>query len=72
MEIQSIRKVAIFRALQLGDILCSIPAIKALKMKYSQADIFLVGLAGMEDLVKRFSRYFAGLIPFPRYPGLQE
>ncbi len=72
MEIQNIHKIAIFRALQLGDILCSIPAIKALKMKYSQADIFLVGLAGMEDLVKRFSRYFAGLIPFPGYPGLQE
>jgi ADP-heptose:LPS heptosyltransferase len=72
MGMENIRKIAIFRALNLGDILCSIPAIRALKSKYSDADIYLIGLPGAESLVKRFSRYFSGFIPFPGYPGLPE
>jgi ADP-heptose:LPS heptosyltransferase len=72
VEIGNIRKIAIFRALQLGDILCSIPAIRALKSRYPDADIYLIGLPGAEDLVKRFRRYFSGFISFPGYPGLPE
>lgn len=72
MEVKNIRKIAIFRALSLGDILCSIPAVRALKSVYREADIYLVGLPNSEGLVKRFSRYFAGFIPFPGYPGLPE
>jgi len=70
LEIQDIRKIAVFRALELGDILCSIPAVRSLKAKYRDADIYLIGLPGSEDLAKRFDRYFAGFIPFPGYPGL--
>jgi ADP-heptose:LPS heptosyltransferase len=72
MERKNIRKIAIFRALQLGDLLCAIPAIRALKETFNEADIYLIGLLGSANLVSRFSKYFAGLIPFPGYPGLPE
>lgn len=67
-----IKKIGIFRALQLGDILCSIPAIRALKSFFTGAEIFLISLPGSGSLVKRFEKYFSGLIPFPGYPGLPE
>jgi len=72
MDKTSIRKIGIFRALQLGDLLCAIPAVRALKDAMPQADIYLIGLPGSEALARRFRKYFAGIIPFPGYPGLPE
>jgi ADP-heptose:LPS heptosyltransferase len=72
MELKDIRKIGIFRALQLGDLLCAIPAIRALKVTFSEAEIYLIGLPNAASLVNRFSKYFTGLITFPGYPGLPE
>ena len=58
--------------MQLGDLLCAIPAIRALKGTYPQAEITLIGLPWAEGFVKRFSAYFSAFIPFPGAPGLQE
>jgi len=66
------KKIGIFRALQLGDLMCSIPAVRALKSTYPEAEITLVGLPWAANFVKRFSNYFSDFIHFPGYPGLPE
>ncbi|MGY3211404.1 glycosyltransferase family 9 protein [Mucilaginibacter sp. HD30] len=67
-----IKKIGIFRALQLGDMLCIIPAIRALRAAYPQAEIVLLGLPWAQGFTERFNEYFDRLIHFPGYPGLPE
>lgn len=67
-----LQRIAIFRALNLGDILCAMPAMRALRDAYPHADITLYGLPGMADLARRFTRYFTSFVSFPGAPGLPE
>ncbi|MDB5110388.1 MAG: glycosyl transferase family 9 [Mucilaginibacter sp.] len=67
-----IQKIIIFRALQLGDMLCFIPAVRALKKAYPYAHITLAGLPWEKSLATRFHTYFDEFIWFPGYPGLPE
>jgi len=69
---EHINKIAILRALQLGDMLCMIPAVRSIKKAFPQAEITLLGLPGKEDFVERFRHYFSGFIAFPGWPGLPE
>lgn len=64
-------KIAVFRALYLGDILCSIPAIKLLKTLYPESELHYIGLPQMKDFVLRFP-YIDRYIVFPGYEGLPE
>ena len=67
-----IKKIAIFRALQLGDMLCSIPAIRSLKKAYPDAELILIGLPWAQTLADRFTAYFKSFISFPGFPGMPE
>lgn len=69
---QDIKSIAILRALQLGDFLCSVPAIRALRTAYPKAKIAWIGLPNNAHLQQRFSHYIDEFIPFPGYPGLPE
>lgn len=72
MDKSCVKKIGILRALQLGDLMCSIPAIRALRNEFKNAEIFLIGLSNSKGFVHRFPHYFNGLIKFPGYPGLPE
>jgi ADP-heptose:LPS heptosyltransferase len=67
-----IKTIVIFRALQLGDLLCSVPAWRSLRIAYPLAEISFIGLPGMKELIERYPQYIDDFIAFPGYPGLPE
>ena len=68
------RRIAIFRALQLGDLLCSVPALRAMSAVLPHAHMTLIGLpwacafaARYADLIDAFEA-FPGARGFPEQP----
>jgi ADP-heptose:LPS heptosyltransferase len=67
----TIHRIAVFRALVLGDVLCAVPALRAIRRAYPQAHVTFVGLPWGEALLSRLGccDAFAAL---PGHPDLPE
>jgi ADP-heptose:LPS heptosyltransferase len=65
------RKVALLRASRLGDFLCAVPALRALRAALPEAEITMITLPLLRDLVAR-SPYLNRFVAFPGFPGIAE
>jgi ADP-heptose:LPS heptosyltransferase len=66
-------RVAIVRALHgLGDLLCAVPAMRAVRGAWPGAHVTLIGLSSAGWFVQRFPDCVDALLPFPGFPGIPE
>ena len=68
---QPLRKVVLLRASRIGDFICATPAFRALRMALPDAEITMITLPMLRDLVLR-SPHLDRFVAFPGFPGIAE
>lgn len=66
-----VRRIVVLRALMLGDTLCAVPALRAIRRAWPRARISLLGLPASQELVERLDCVDEWLC-FPGWPGMPE
>jgi ADP-heptose:LPS heptosyltransferase len=67
-----LRSIVVFRALKLGDMLCAVPALRALRAAQPDARIRLVTSASAARWIGRYDDYLDDIAVFPGHPELPE
>jgi ADP-heptose:LPS heptosyltransferase len=65
-------RIALFRPLGVGSLLCAVPALRALDAAYPEAQLTLIGLPRQRELAARLRRYLDAFVEFPGFPGMPE
>src|SRR5215217_6854727 len=67
------RSIAVVRLRTgLGDLLCTVPALRALRGRLPEAHVVVITFAEMHDVVDRMRPWVDELMAFPGHPGIPE
>src|SRR5690348_14812914 len=67
------KRILVVRSLPgLGDLLCSVPALRALRMAFPESQLSFLGLPELRWFGDRFSHLLDEWVGFSGYPGIPE